>query len=82
MQWGPGGVPQPLSAVLGGGGGGSQTGGAGVGGHAGGFSDEGGRFGDDDTSDEEGGYDYKAAARQLWSGPEDDSEDEVGCCYY
>lgn len=45
--------------------------------YGGGVSDEGGRHGDDDTS-EEGGYDYKAAARQLWSGQGDDSdEDEV-----
>lgn len=70
MHWGEGGAPQPLSSVLGAGGGGGGSGGGGFGGDA---SSEDGRHGDDETS-EEGGYDYKAAASQLWG---DDSEEEV-----
>lgn len=57
-------------------GGGASSGGGGR--YDGAMSDAGGRHGDDDTS-EEGGYDYKAAAQQLWSGQ--DSDDEVlHCC--
>ena len=69
VQWGAGGTPQPLSSVLGAAGGG----GGGYGSALGGASSDDGRHGDDETT-EEGGFDYKAAASQLWG---DDSEDEV-----